>query len=335
MTSLFPYKTAFVSGGTGFLGAAIIRQLVKLNITVTSFARSISPELEFLGVIQKQGDLRDIKQVQNAIGNQELILHVAAKAGVWGKYNDYYDINVIGTKNILSSAIQNNAKAFIYTSSPSVIFTGEDMHNVNESVPYPSRYLAAYPKTKAIAEQLVRNATIPTISLRPHLIWGPGDPHLIPRIFRKAKYLRKIGTNMPYVDTVYIDNAANAHILAAIALHKNHSLSGNVYFISQDNPVRLWEFINTILSLRDFPPIRKKISAKLAYRIAGFLEGLYATFSCTTEPPLTRFVVKEMTSSHWFNIDRAKNDLAYQPKIDTKEGLRQVEKWLRESNLFY
>ena len=137
-----------------------------------------------------RGDLLDPNVLADATKNIDAVFHVAAKPGVWGTYKDFYEPNVIGTQNIVAACKLHNVPRLIFTSSPSVVFTGGDENNISESAPYPKRYLAHYPKTKAIAEQLVLAAnspTLATIALRPHLIWGPGDPHLVPRILARAR----------------------------------------------------------------------------------------------------------------------------------------------------
>ncbi|NJL59500.1 MAG: NAD-dependent epimerase/dehydratase family protein, partial [Desulfobacteraceae bacterium] len=238
-----------VTGGGGFLGQAIIRQLIARNEKVCSFSRQFYPELEKMGVHQIQGDIADKASVESACKGMESVFHAAAKPGVWGDYDEYYRANVVGTENVIAACFENKVSRLIYTSSPSVIFNGKDMEGVNESVPYPETYHAHYPKTKAIAERLVIAAAqkgLKTIILRPHLIWGPGDNHLVPRILAKAKRLRKIGDGKNLVDTIYIDNAAYAHILAADKLISNPGLSGKIYFVSQDEPIALWDMVNAI-----------------------------------------------------------------------------------------
>jgi len=211
-------RKVLVTGGGGFLGSAIVRRLVDRGDKVRSFSRGFYPELESMGVALIQGDIQDKVSVENAVDGMDVIFHVAAKPGVWGNYTDYFQTNVSGTQNVIDACRKYGVPILVYTSSPSVIFNGTHMEGVNESVPYPDKYHAHYPKTKALAEQAILEATgsgLRTMILRPHLIWGPRDNHLVPRIIARAKSLVRIGTGKNLVDTIYIDNAADAHILAA------------------------------------------------------------------------------------------------------------------------
>ena len=324
-----------VTGGGGFLGGAIVRQLVERGDRVISFSRRLYPELEEMGVGQIQGDISDATAVEQACREIDLVFHVAAKPGVWGDYVTYYRTNVIGTRNVISACKQHNVSRLVYTSSPSVVFDGYDMEGVDESVPYPEEYHTHYPKTKAIAEQSVIAAGdegLRTIILRPHLIWGPRDNHLVPRIIERANRLVKVGDGKNLVDTIYIDNAAAAHIQAADRLEQNHHLSGRVYFISQDDPVPLWEMVNNILNAADLAPVRRSISRNTAWMIGAALEIWYRMFKISGEPRMTRFLADELSTAHWFNISAAKKDLGYKPKISIEEGLFRLRNWLRNKD---
>lgn len=325
-------RTILVTGGGGFLGRAIVRMLVSRGDDVRSYSRSRYAELDTLGVEQVQGDLADIHGLQRACKGAELVFHVAAKAGVWGPYEEFHQPNVVGTRNVLQACRDQGVGRLVYTSSPSVVFNGRDMEGVDESVPYPQVHHAHYPRTKAVAEQMVRAAANPslrTVALRPHLIWGPGDNHLVPRIIQRARRLRQVGDGRNKVDTIYVDNAAQAHILAAERLAERPGLSGRVYFISQDAPIPLWEMVNAILAAAELPPVKRTLSADTARRVGGVLEWIYRTFHLPGEPPMTRFVAEELATSHWFDIRAAREDLGYRPHISTEEGLRRLRQWLK------
>ncbi|MFA7062399.1 MAG: NAD-dependent epimerase/dehydratase family protein, partial [Pedobacter sp.] len=269
-----------VTGGGGFLGSAIIRQLVERGDTVRSYSRSAYPELARLGVEQIQGDLADRDALIKAAQGCECIYHVAAKAGIWGSYHEFHQANVTGTENVLAACYQHGIERLVYTSSPSVVFDGRDVAGGDETLPYPAHFEAHYPHTKALAEQLVlaANSTdLATVSLRPHLIWGPGDNHLVPRIVAKARAgrLRRIGNRPCLVDTVYVDNAARAHRLAGERLTPGSAIAGKAYFISNGEPIPLWEMINRILAAAGLPPITRSISPWLAYAVGSLCEGIW------------------------------------------------------------
>jgi nucleoside-diphosphate-sugar epimerase len=326
------HKTILVTGGGGFLGSAIVERLLARGCRVRSLSRNSYPALAEQGVEQIQGDIRDPQVVTKAIQGVELVFHTAAKAGIWGHPSDFFDINVTGTKNLLAACSRAECVRLIHTSSPSVVFNGRDMAGVDESVPYPKKYTASYPATKAQAEKLVRQSAengLPAIILRPHLIWGPGDNHLVPRIVARANKLRRVGNGRNLVDTIYIDNAADAHILAAACLLSNPHLTGNIYFISQGEPVPLWNMVNDILKAANKPPVRGQISKRSAWIVGALLELIYGGLKRSDEPLMTRFLAEELSTSHWFNIEAARKDLGFTPAVSTREGLSRLAKWFR------
>ena len=233
---------ALVTGGGGFLGGAIVRRLRARGDEVRSLSRGRYPALRRPRRQQIQGDVADAGAVDAAVAGCDVVFHVAAKAGVWGRYAEYHRANVVGTENVLAACRRHGVRRLVYTSSPSVVFDGRDMEGVDESVPYPAHYEAHYPQTKAEAERLVLAANGPdlaTVALRPHLIWGPGDNHLVPRILARGRAgrLRRIGRANKLIDSIYIDNAADAHLLAADRLAPGSPVAGKAYFISNGEPI--------------------------------------------------------------------------------------------------
>ncbi len=328
-------RSVLVTGGGGFLGGAIVRRLLARGDRVASFSRRSYPQLEALGVAQRQGDLADPAAVDAACRGREVVFHAAARAGVWGSYAEYHRPNVIGTANVIAACRRHGVGALVYTSSPSVVFHGGDMEGVNESVPYPRHYHAAYPRTKALAEELVIRAAregLAAIILRPHLIWGPGDTHLVPRIIARAERLKRIGRGEKRVDTIYIDNAADAHLLAAERLAAEPGLSGRVYFISQGAPIPLWEMINAILAAAGKPPVTRTVPPWTAWLAGALLEGFYTLCGIRQEPPMTRFVARELATAHWFDISAARRDLGYVPRVSTAKGLERLAAWLGQDD---
>ena len=318
---------ALVTGGGGFLGSAIVRQLLARGDEVVSFSRGEHPHLTALGVEQRRGDLSDLNALVEAAKGCDIAFHVAAKAGVWGSFDEYHLANVAGTENVISACRILSITRLVYTGSPSVVFDGSDVEGGDESLPYPAHFEAHYPHTKALAEKAVLAAnsrTLATVSLRPHLIWGPGDNHLVPRIVAKARSgkLRRIGERPCLVDTVYVENAAEAHLNAADRLAPGSPPAGKAYFISNGEPLPLWEMVNRILAAAGLPPVTRSISPLLAYAAGTICESLWRSLRLTGEPPMTRFVAKELATAHWFDISAAKNDLGYRPRISIDQGLR-------------
>lgn len=318
-----------VTGGGGFLGGAIIRKLVARGDQVRSFTRSAHPWLAEIGVPEVLGNLSDVAVLEEAVAGCDVVIHVAAKAGVWGRQREYVETNVLGTKNVIAACLAQGVSRLVYTSTPSVVHGGASIEGGNESLPYPAHFEADYPATKAEAERAVRTAngpTLATVALRPHLIWGPGDPHLIPRVLSRARAgkLRRIGDQPVRVDVTYVDNAADAHILAADRLAVGSPIAGRAYFISNDEPVELWEFLNRILSAAGLPPVTKVISPWKARMAGTLLERVYRLFRLPTEPAMTRFVASQLSTSHWYDISAAKRDLGYKPMVSVEEGLQRL-----------
>lgn len=325
---------ALVTGGGGFLGKAIVTRLRARGDSVVSLARGDYPELRALGVNVVQGDLGDAEVVKRAANGCDIVFHVAAKAGIWGPYEDYYRANVVGTESVVAACRANGIARLVYTSTPSVVFDGKDQEGIDESAPYPEHFHTAYPQTKAIAERHVLQANdsrLATVALRPHLIWGPGDNHLVPRILARARagMLRRIGWRDNRVDCVYIDNAADAHLLAADRLSPGSAIAGKAYFISQGDPWPLWDLVNAILKTADLPPVTRTVPASVAYGMGWLMELTYRMMGWTSEPRMTRFLARELSTSHWFNITAARRDLSYEPTVSIEEGLRRLGEALR------
>src|SRR5437763_2098356 len=326
-----------VTGAGGFLGGAVARQLLARGDAVRSFSRSAYPDLAARGVEQHAGDLADADAVARAVRGCDAVIHTAAKAGVWGPEREYFRANVLGTRNVVAACRAHGVRTLVYTSSPSVVAGHHDLNGVDESVPYPDRHLAAYPRTKARAEREALAANGPdlaTVALRPHLIWGPGDPHLVPRLLARARAgrLRRVGDGANRIDTTYVENAAAAHLLALDRLRPGAACAGRAYFIAQGEPVPLWDFINRILALAGLPPVRRSIPAGPAYALGAVAEVVYRVLRLPGEPPLTRFVAHELSSSHWFDLSAAHRDLDYRPAVSLEEGLRRLGESLRAAS---
>ncbi|WP_269542146.1 NAD-dependent epimerase/dehydratase family protein [Cerasicoccus fimbriatus] len=324
-----------VTGSGGFLGSRIVGLLLERGYEVRGYGRSPQPENAARGVEVIQGDLADEAAVANAVAGCDAVFHVAAKAGVWGREEDFFAANVTGARNVLKACQQHGVERLVYTSTPSVTFSGEAFEGADESLPLnPNNGLSPYAKTKAIAEgELLAahgKAGVKICALRPHLIWGVGDPHLVPRVVAKAKTgrLRIVGEGGNRVDLTHVDNAAAAHLLAFDAL--NHgTCGGRAYFLSDGEPVVLWDWINDLLRRVGVPPIEKKVSAQAATRIGGVCEWVWGTFGLKGEPPMTRFVATELAKSHWFSIDAARRDFGYAPRVDLAKALDDVARDLQ------
>lgn len=328
---------ALVTGANGFLGSNLVKQLVERGYEVTAMTRRRDEMLSSMNLRCVHGDVRNFDNVLEACKDQEVVFHTAAISGIWGPWKLFHGTNTIGTRNVVNACIEHNVPKLVYTSSPSVTFNGDHQTNVNESAPYPRTWLCHYPHSKALAEKFVLQADddkdLMTCALRPHLIWGPGDRHLIPRLIKraKAKKLRKVGDGTNLVDTIYIDNAAFAHIQAAEAMEPGSPVCGKAYFLSQDEPVNCWNWINEILAFAGLPRVRRSISFYWAYRLGRALETTHELCNWESEPRMTRFLAAQLAKHHYFDISRAKQDFGYYPKVSHEEGMKRLEASIRQS----
>jgi nucleoside-diphosphate-sugar epimerase len=323
-----------VTGGGGFIGMALIKRLIAEGHKVTSYSRREYPLHWALGIQSIQADIRDLEAMEKACEGMDVVFHLAAKVGIWGDYQKYESTNVTGTFNVIKACRKQGVNRLVYTSSSGVVFGGHDLEGIDESYPYPEKHGSAYTATKAMAERMVVEANSPelkTISLRPHLVWGPYDAHLIPGVLKRAGSgkMRRIGDKEHFIDTTYIDNMIDALILSAGALETNPDAAGQVFFITNGEPARVWDFINSIIQIAGHPPVRQKIPESMAHLAAGVSERFHKLFGIKTEPFMTRYAIRELCTNHWFDISKARDVLGYQPRISYAEGFKLLKDYLR------
>lgn len=318
-------QKVLITGAGGFLGSAIAKQALIRGIKVKGLARGSYPHLSDLGIEMIRGDLADQEVVLQASEGCNAIFHVAAKAGAWGSSESYYRSNVLGTRHVIHACQHLQIPKLIFTSSPSVIHNHCDIEGEDESLPYPSKFLADYPATKAQAEQDVLAAnskTLTTIALRPHLIWGPGDQHLIPRLLDRARKgrLRHLAPHK-MVDSIYIDDAATAHWNAFDHMQPQAQCAGKAYFISQGEPWSMQDLINGILQALGEKPVYRTFPPKLAYFIGTCLEIIYKFLGKEDEPVMTRFIASQLSTAHWYTIAAARRDFGFEPRYSIQDAL--------------
>ncbi|QBF81636.1 NAD-dependent epimerase/dehydratase family protein [Shewanella maritima] len=327
------FKKVLVTGAGGFLGKAIALRLHCAGIEVVGLARGEYPQLSELGIDMRRGDISKLADVSNAAKDCDCVFHVASKAGVWGSKQSYFAPNVDGAANVIAACNEHNIQYLVYTSTPSVTFAGRDENGVNESEPYAETYLNHYGESKAVAEKMMLAASTDSLkvtALRPHLIWGPEDPHLVPRVIARAEAgrLKLVGKQDKLVDTIYVDNAALAHLQAALELTNQAKCAAKAYYLSNDEPITMADMLNRILACKQLPPVSKRVPAGLAFAVGSILESVYHALGKQDEPIMTRFVAKQLSTSHYFDISAAKADFDYQPIVSIDEGMRRLRQWL-------
>ena len=336
-----------VTGGTGFLGRRLVARLLAEGRQVTVLGRTPAPELEAQGVRFIRASLDDATAVIAACAGVETVFHTAAKVGVWGRYDDFFRTNVLGTRALLDGCRTHGVQRLIYTSTPSVVYNGQPLANANESLPLTPDCPSPYPLTTAIAERevLAANSTaLHTIALRPHLIWGVGDPHLVPRVLARVRAgrLRIVGSGQNRVDLLHVENAVDAHLLADAALRRFHLISendrgprradGRSFFITNGEPVVLWDWINGLLEALGEPPVTKKISLGAAFTLGAVCEAAWKILPIAGEPPMTRFIATELAKDHWFDLSAARRDLGYEPRISMAAGTAELVAWYQNQS---
>ncbi len=319
-----------VTGAGGFLGGYIVRDLLaSKKYEVYSFSRAKYAKLTEMGVHERQGDLSNYDDVENALTGMDAVIHTASMVGMWGRYSDFYKTNVTGTENIIKACHKLKIHKLVYTSTPSVAFGSESLCGVNESTPYPVKYLSVYAETKAIAEKMVllaNNGLFSTVALRPHLIFGPGDTNLVPRVIQAARKgkLKIVGDGENKVDVTYVENASMAHVMALEKLNSDSPIAGKAYFLGQ-GPLKLWDFTNEILRRSGEKPLTKKISFKLAYSIGFLIEMMLKVIGkYDIHPPMTRFVALQLGKSHYYDHKNLERDLGFIPRYSVSEGLDKL-----------
>ena len=292
----------------------------------------------------------DHEALRRGCAGVDTVFHVAGKVGVWGSRKEFFTVNLGGTQNVIAACQRNGVSRLIYTSSPSVVYNGRDLAGIDESAPLCIQAPCGYPTSKAAAESAVLAAHsrgLATIALRPHLVWGLGDKNVVPRVLAMAKAgrLRIIGSGKNKVDVTHISNVVDAHLLAegtlladdkTAAFHvpnragtSNAGLptngpGGRAYFITNGEPVVLWDWINELLRGLDLPAVTGRMPLSAAYLAGGVMEGLWSVLPLKGEPPMTRFVAKEMATDHWFNISAARRDLGYHPLVTMEAGTKEL-----------
>ena len=321
---------ALVTGANGFLGSYLVEELLQRGYEVTALTRKPLKSLGGPNLENKIGDIRNIDSLRLAVEGQDVVFHVAAISGIWGPWKMFHSVNTIGTRNVVQCCLESEVPKLVYTSSPSVVFDGKHQMNLDETAPYPKTWLCHYPHSKALAEQHVLDANdtsgLMTCSLRPHLIWGPRDRHLIPRLLDRARQgkLVRVGDGTNLVDNIYVENAALAHVQAAEAMSPTSPVCGSAYFLSQGEPVNCWNWINEILELAGLPRVKRSLSYHWAHRIGLGMETFYEMCNLKSEPRMTRFLAAQLAKSHYYDISRAKRDFNYYPRVSLTAGMKKL-----------
>lgn len=322
-----------VTGATGCLGRhlAIRLLLENYNVLVTGRNQNAGRELEQKGAHFQKAMLEDRESIIDLCHGQNIVFHCGALSSNWGKYEDFYNANVIGTKNVIEGCKKAKAR-LIYVSSPSIYFNFSDALNIKETIPLPRKFVNHYVTTKRLSEKLIDQAHlegIEVITIRPRGIFGPHDQSIIPRIVRLAKKGRMplINNGENIIDVTYVENVVDALLLSAKA---SKACLGKKYNISNNEPVPLKKLLEML-----FEKMEMKVSFyHLPYHVAitlAFLMESYSELFQRKEPKLTRYSVGILSKSQTLDISAAQKDLGYVPKVSIEDGLECYAKWWKET----
>ena len=331
-----PAMRVLVTGSSGFVGSAVAESLLERGDEVVGWSRRECEGLVRRGMRSVRGDLADRQLLDRNVRDLDAVIHTAAMAGVWGAASRYRRANVDTTLALLSACQRASVPRMVFTSSPSVTFSGVAQDGVDESVGYANRFLCAYPRTKAEAEQAVLASSskdLATVALRPHLVWGVDDPHLLPRVVQRARTgrLTIAGDGENRIDCTHIDNVAAAHLDALDTLVRSpQRCAGKAYFISNDEPVVCRDWLERVCRAAGVTCRLRCVPFGLAYALGGIAEAAHRALRVQREPRLTRFVAAQLALPHHFDISAAKRDLGYYIRTTMDEGFEKLARAWKE-----
>jgi nucleoside-diphosphate-sugar epimerase len=276
-----------------------------------------------------EGDLRNQGTLHAAVKGADSVIHAAALSSPWGRRRDFLRINVQGTETLLSVSRAAGVRRFVHVSSSSVVFEARSRLNVTETAALARRFFNPYPESKALAERVLRATTgIETVILRPRGIFGPRDTALLPRVIALARggQLRVVGDGRNLQDLTYVDNVVEALLLSRNAA----AAAGNTYFITNDEPVRLWQLIAHVLEGLSLPPPKGHVPLEAAMALASALESLHHVLPWLGEPRLTRYTVALLGCDQTLDISAAKRDLGYSPLVNMGDAVERTIRAFRE-----
>lgn len=325
-----------VTGSSSLIGAGVAKHLAERNDEVVGFQRSSVDAGE--RIEQRRGDICDLAALSAAADGCDAIVHVAAKVGVVGAWEEYRSINVDGTANVVAAAAECGITRLVHVSSPSVAHGGEPIVGGAADAPVLGRARAWYPESKAMAEVIALDAAsdrLGVVAIRPHLVWGPGDTQLVGRIVERAAAgrLALVGGGRALVDTTYIDNAVGALVAALDAVAPNARCSQRAYVVSNGEPRTIRELVEGICRAANVPFAPRNVSLRIGRTAGAVVERVWPMLRRDDEPPLTQFLAEQLGTAHWFDPRPARDDLGWTPSVSIDEGLERLGAWcVEESN---
>jgi sterol-4alpha-carboxylate 3-dehydrogenase (decarboxylating) len=285
------------------------------------------------GVKMVVGDLTKLQQVRAAFKGMDVVFHVASPPPLSNNVPLFEAVNINGTQNVVDACLAEGVARLVFTSSASVVYEGSDQAGADETLPYPAKFRDDYCRTKAMAEQIVikagkeHAAKLSTVTVRPHGIFGPSDPLLLPKVAevgRTGKNKVALGDTLNVVDYTYVGNVVHGHMLAAQAAVPGSSATGKVYFITNDCPVPFWAFMGKVLLGLGYSAQTLRLPYPLMLGVAHIVAGVVAMLGALGvkwNPTFNPSVVQLACTHHWYSCEAAKKDLKYAPVWDLESAL--------------
>jgi nucleoside-diphosphate-sugar epimerase len=322
-----------VTGATGFVGRNLVEHFHAEGYSVKALGRSpaVGEALKAQGIAFAAADLRSLDEIIDAFCPADAVIHCAAKSGPWGRYRDFYEANVVGTRNVIAACRHHGIRKIFFISTPSIYFTGKDRFDISEDDPLPERPASSYAASKRICEAeltALRREGFQTIIFRPRALCGPYDNTFVPRILRMAEKgkVPLIDGGNALVDITYTDDFIDA---VNLALTAPDAAWNQVYNISNGDPIRVKGWFAQVLEIFEKPFRPKEIPEPAAKTIAALMEFFSYLPFVNREPPMTRFTVGYMARSMTMNIDKAKRLLGYRPAVSHRQGFERYAAWVR------
>jgi nucleoside-diphosphate-sugar epimerase len=319
-------ETAFVTGGSGFIGGRLVQRLVAEGTRVRALARSdrSTEAVTALGAEPVRGELADRASLAAAAAGSQVAFHLAAHLGTWGSREEFIADNVTGTENALAAAREAGVARFVHCGTEAALMAGEPLRNVDETAPLRPDSKALYSSTKALAEQAVLGANadgFETVVVRPRFVWGKGDTTLLPELVSMAESgkLAWIGGGTQLTDVTHVDNVVEGLLLGA-----REGRSGEAYFVTDGEPVAFREFVTALLETQGVDAPTRSVPAWVAGPAAAAAETAWRMLRLRGEPPLTRFAVWVSSQECTIDISKARSELGYAPVIDRERGLAEL-----------
>ena len=312
-----------VTGASGWLGSAVARDLVAAGHGVRTLQRRPSG---VDGADDVLGSVTDANAVDRALAGVDSVVHLAAKVSFAGAEADFVAVNIGGTRTLVRAAKRGGIRRFVFVSSPSVAHTGEPIMGEEAMPAQPEHAHGAYARTKAAGEIAALGADSPgfaVVAVRPHVVWGPGDPQLVARIQERAATgrLPLVGSGAALVDSTYVDDAVSGIRAALDAADRVH---GNAYVLTSGEPRPIAELIAGFCVAAGIEPPSRHVPAGAAKLAGSVVEAVWRVRPGTDEPPMTRFLAEQLSTAHWFDLRRTRRDLGWRPEVGVTEGLRRL-----------